>query len=389
LLVVATGSQAPSGAWEERNGELAVARLLDRRGHCRLAYEPIADLARGEICGYEAVVRFPEPVDPEAWRLVAMRRGFEPDLEAFVIRSVLQAREGLPPNCFLSFNLAAELLLRDSVQALLARADRLDGLVVELGSLGAPHDVERLQAAVGALRDAGAAIAVDGIGTGAATLQLAMALRPEFAKLSPQLVAGVHRDDTKRAIIETIGELASRLDGWVVAQGVKQIDELDALLAMRVPLAQGPLIGVRTKTLTPVAFVLSAYVRERGAATLVPGALAALLERPLALESDDDPARFTAALAADPALPFIPLVDARSRPVGMVERAAHERGEPPADDVLTVAASARVADLARRAMLRPPATRFHPVVVCDGCGRYVGLVRVERLVDALAAAQVD
>jgi hypothetical protein len=36
-------------------------------------------------------------------------------------------------------------------------------------------------------------------------------------------------------------------------------------------------------------------------------------------------------------------------------------------------------------MLRPPATRFHPVVLCDVRGRYVGVVRIERLVALLAA----
>jgi hypothetical protein len=38
-------------------------------------------------------------------------------------------------------------------------------------------------------------------------------------------------------------------------------------------------------------------------------------------------------------------------------------------------------------MLRPPEIRFHPIVCCDVQGRYLGLVRVERLVAALAQAR--
>jgi hypothetical protein len=237
------------------------------------------------------------------------------------------------------------------------------------------------------LREAGAKLALDGVGRGVATLQHAMTLRPEFVKLDARLVNGIHRDDARRAILETLGELASRLDAWVVAEGVERIEDLDALISLRVPLAQGPLIGVRAKTLTPVAFPLSAYVRERGAAMLDPGALAALLERPCPLPHDAEAAVLDAAFATEPSLLWVPLVDPRRRPVGMLARAAHECGEPPARDVLVVGASARIPEVLRRAMLRPPATRFHPVVCCDGAGRYVGIARIERLVDALAAAR--
>jgi EAL domain-containing protein (putative c-di-GMP-specific phosphodiesterase class I) len=48
----------------EAGGGPPVAHLIDRRGRCRLVYEPIADLARGAICGYEAVERFPDALPP-------------------------------------------------------------------------------------------------------------------------------------------------------------------------------------------------------------------------------------------------------------------------------------------------------------------------------------
>lgn len=376
-----------SDACDEQAAEIDPAHLVDRRGRCRLAYEPIADLARGEICGYEAVVRYGDGIAAEAWRVEATRRGLEPDLDAFVVRSVMQARESLPPGCFLSFNIGSERLLRTPVQAVLARSGRLEGLVVELcPRFTAPH-AERIVEAVAALRELGAKIALDEVGGDVGVLPHAGIVRSDFVKLAPSLVARVHRDDAKLAIVEAIGHLASRFDAWVIAQGVEQIEELDALMSIGVPLAQGPLIGVRAKTLTPVAFVLSAYVRERGAAAIVPGAIAALVELIPPHERDDDPERLTAAFDADPAVRFVPLVDERRRPVGMAERAAHARGEAPAAQVLKVPASSSIPEVAQRAMLREPETRFHPLVCCDGGGRYVGIVRIERLVSALAAAR--
>jgi EAL domain-containing protein (putative c-di-GMP-specific phosphodiesterase class I) len=384
---VAAGTEGSADASSGASRRAApIAHLIDRRGRCRLAYEPVADLARGVICGYEAVVRSPEALSEQDWTEEAGRRGLEPDLHAFVVGSVLEARESLPDDCFLSFNIRPETLLRAPVQATLARWGRLDRLVVELCPRVVP-DEDALLDAIGRLRAAGATIAVDDVGSGVGTLRHIAVVRPEFVKLDAGLVAGLDRDEAKHAMVQTIGELASRLDAWIVPQGITTIDELDALIRLRAPLAQGPLIGVRAKTLTRVAFALSAYVRDRGAANVEPGALTALIERPRPVERAAGRAAWAQALAEDPAPSHLPVVDERRRPVGILARVAFERGEGPAGEVLVVAPSAHVPEVAARAMLRPPPTRFDPLVCCDAQGRYVGVVPVERLVTALAAAR--
>ncbi|MDO8209796.1 EAL domain-containing protein [Conexibacter sp. CPCC 206217] len=377
-------AEAPIGM---SGADASVSHLIDRRGRCRLAYEPVADLARGVICGYEALARFPEAMSRERWREEALQRKLEPDIDAFVVESVLAARESLPSDCFLSFNIEPQTLLREPVQSVLERAGRLDRLVVELCSRTTQVPEAQLEAAVLRLRDAGATIAVDEVGTGTGTLRQIAIVRPEFVKLDAALVSGLHRDDAKHMIVDTIGHLASQLDAWVVAQGVTQVEELDALIGLRAPLAQGPLIGVRTKTLTRVGFALSAYVRDRGGAATAPGALLALIERPPALERDSDPHERALLFEQEPALQHVPIVDARRRPIGMLERGAAGRGEDPHGDVLVVAPSGQIPELVQRAMLRPQETRFDPVVCCDVQGRYVGLVRVERLVTVLATAR--
>jgi EAL domain-containing protein (putative c-di-GMP-specific phosphodiesterase class I) len=388
MLVVEAGTSGGEGVPAGTNGaELSVSHLIDRRGRCRLAYEPVADLARGVICGFEATARFPEAMSRDRWREEAIGRGLEPDLDVFVVSSVLAARESLPSDCFLAFDVDPRTLVREPVREALEAAGRLDRLVVELSSVAPPVDEDSLADAAAQLRAAGATVAVDDVGGGTATLRQIATVRPEFVKLDAALVSGLHRDDAKRVIVDTIGHLASELDAWIVAQGVSQIEELDALIGLRAPLAQGPLIGVSTKTLTRIGFALSAYVRDRGSAATEASAIVALVERPPALERDSSLEERAQVFADDPALLHLPLVDARRRPVAILERGVAQRGEDPVDEVLVVSRSARIPELARRAMLRPPATRFHPVVCCDVQGRYVGIVRVERLVAALALAR--
>ena len=257
----------PDAEPPEASGGPPVAHLIDRRGRCRLVYAPIADLARGTICGYEAVERFPEAPAHEVWRTEALRRGLEPDYDAYVVSSVLQARESLPDGCFLAFDVRPATLLREPVRRVLARAGELDGLVIELAPRIARRDEARFAACIEELRAAGARFAVEAGGEDA-VLRFVGLVRPAFAKLNALLVADLHRWPAKRALLYEIERIASRFGTTLVAQGVSRTEELDALMGLRVPLAQGPLIGVRGKTLTPVAFALSRYVRERGGAML-------------------------------------------------------------------------------------------------------------------------
>lgn len=327
------------------DAQLPVAHLIDRRGRCRLVYEPIADLARGSICGYEALERFPGAIAPEAWQTEALRRGLEPDWDAFVVASLLQARESLPDGCFLALDLRPATLLREPVRRTLARGGRLDGLVLELVPRVARRDEPRLVACVAELREAGARFAVDHVGGEDAVLRFVGLVRPALAKLDGRLVADLDRIPAKRALLYEIERMATRFGTTLVAMGVERAEELDALLRLRVPLAQGPLIGVRAKTLTPVAFALSRYVRERGAAMLEPGSLAPLVER---------------------------------------GSAAAARGQVGGDESFRVTDG--VAAAAQRALLRPQERRFEPLVCCDANGDYAGIVPFERLVEALARA---
>jgi hypothetical protein len=81
---------------------------------------------------------------------------------------------------------------------------------------------------------------------------------------------------------------------------------------------------------------------------------------------------------------WLVLVDAGDRPVRLVERAAMLRAEPFEHHAVTVALGATFETVARRALARAPEHRLRPVVGCAADGRYVGIVRMERLLAALS-----
>jgi 3-hydroxyisobutyrate dehydrogenase-like beta-hydroxyacid dehydrogenase len=80
---------------------------------------------------------------------------------------------------------------------------------------------------------------------------------------------------------------------------------------------------------------------------------------------------------------IVVLLDAHGRAVATLE----ERGLLSNVRVtsLQVSMHTLVADAARRAMQRPDEHRFHPIVCTDDTGRFTGLVRIERVLEFLAA----
>ena len=223
----------------------AAVRACRRPGVLRMDFQPIVDTARGTVVGYESLARFSGPphATPDRWFAVARAAGVGAELEARALRAALQARAALPPNCFLSVNVGPEALLAAPVAAVFADAGDLRGVVVEITEQTAVADYDALVTAIAPLRAAGALLAVDDAGAGFASLKHITVLRPDFVKVDRDLVAGIDTDETKAAVVEALGMFTSRLDAWLVAEGVETTAELDRLLSLRVPLAQGYGLG--------------------------------------------------------------------------------------------------------------------------------------------------
>ena len=233
-----------------------------------------------------------------------------------------------------------------------------------------------LSDAIAPVRAAGALLAVDDAGAGFASLKHITVLRPDFVKVDRDLIAGVDTDETKAAVVEALGMFTSRLDAWLIAEGVETIAELDRLLSLRVPLVQGYGLG-RPRPVMGAAQPEAVALCRRRRSVATYGGLFDLAEQAPRVAAIEDA---LVAFATNPALTWIAVVDEYGRPVGIVDRCGGVR--PP----LSVLHAERLADVARRVASRPAADRPVPVVLCDERARLVGLVTVERLLGRLADA---
>jgi EAL domain-containing protein (putative c-di-GMP-specific phosphodiesterase class I) len=349
-------------------------------GGLRMALQPVIDLRRGQVVGYEALARFegPPAVGPDVWFDAASQLGCGPALEAVALRRALQLRSQLPANCFLSVNITPDYLGEPEVADVFADAGDLAGVVVELTEHRVLDDEVAVLVALARLRDAGALVAIDDAGAGYAGLRWLMTLRPDIVKLDRSLVADIDRDETRVALVEMLGSFSGRIDAWLLAEGIERQGELDALVRLGVPLAQGYLLARPDPVWPVLADGLGHHIRQRASAA-ADDVVAPLVEtvpvfgrhHVAALESSRGAGELTV------------VVDRHGRPVGLRGGATaptgRDRGEP-----MRVKATERTVDVLQRAVARPERHRWEPLVCVDARGRHLGIVRLERLLGALA-----
>jgi EAL domain-containing protein (putative c-di-GMP-specific phosphodiesterase class I) len=368
--------------WSEILGE-----VLGQPGRVRPHFQPVVDLQRGEVCGYEALARFPGwgELRPSDVFAAAEQHGLGGALEAHMIREVLGAVPHLPSNRFLAVNASPRALVADEVQDAFDDADRLDRVIIEVTEQ-TDADLDALGSALSGLRARGALVAVDDAGAGYGSLARITALRPNFVKVDRGLVTHVDTEPAKAAVVQTLGELASRIDAWIIAEGVERIEELDALMDLRVPLAQGFALGTPMPGMTDLEPGLGMRIRTRYQPAAPDMAIAGLIEAVPTLPEPVSQRALGVLFDRRPEPEYVALVDHQGRPSGLVRRADHLRGDGPVRNLMLVTVDMPLAAVSLRAMARPPARRFDPLVCWDGGGRYAGLVRIERVVDALASA---
>ena len=368
-------STAP--AWEEL---LAAAC---RGEGLSAAYQPIVDTVRGTVVGYEALARFPgfAEKNPEVWFAAARSHGKSAELESAALRTALKDRATLPPNCFLTLNISPELLSTESVRSVWRNEGSLGGLVIELTEQTPIDSYVELEPDLNQLRAAGALIAVDDAGAGYAGLRHLLALRPSLIKIDRELIQDVDRDEAKRALVSMLGTFASRVDAWILAEGVERVEELDALVSLGVPLVQGYCLARPAPPWAQLDVDLAhrlASQRPVVHKTVVRD----VLEPASTVHSV---AAAAEAFAANPVLQSMVLLGDHLRPISVLDADMASLGM--VSPGMRVNLDTPISEALERSMTRVRASRFEPLLVTDNAGRFAGIARMERMITALTATR--
>ena len=227
-------------------------------GDLRAHFQPVVDLRDGRVVGLEALVRWPRRPGalllPDEFLPVAEAAGLMPDVGQWMLQRVLDALGQLRDTRHegtlrVWINLGAhEVAGADEVLSQIEAAIG-DGTLnpreigFEVTESTVLEDLDSAVESLAALRRLGVEIALDDFGTGYSSLSYLRRLPVTAVKIDRSFVAGLGRSPEDEAIVEAVIDLAHALGLRVIAEGVEDVVQVDALVALGADEAQGFLFG--------------------------------------------------------------------------------------------------------------------------------------------------
>ncbi|AGL21676.1 bifunctional diguanylate cyclase/phosphodiesterase [Actinoplanes sp. N902-109] len=218
-------------------------------------FQPIVDLASGEVISAEALARWHHPehgnLTPLQFLQTVERSGQLPAFADAVLEQALTALAAWRDAGFdlpVAVNVSPRSLLDptfpDAVLDRLARhAVPADRLVLELAETLTLSQLDVVDRALSELRDAGIRLALDDFGTGVSSLSVLSRIPVHQLKIDREFVTAVETSSEAAAVIRSTVDLARSLHLTVVAEGVESEPQRHALWELGCVAGQGHLFA--------------------------------------------------------------------------------------------------------------------------------------------------
>jgi diguanylate cyclase (GGDEF)-like protein len=221
-------------------------------------YQPLLDLATGEIAGFEALVRWQHPrrglVPPTLFIPLAEESGLIGAIGTDVLRQACRqlrlwhARHGLDAPPLLTVNISPSELDRagfvDEVATVLREEEVHPAcLVLELTESVLVRDTAATLSTLHALKDLGVRLAIDDFGTGYSSLGYLSHFPVDIIKIAKPLIDRVGEGADGSTLARAIVKLAAEMRLDVIAEGIERPGQRDELRRMGCGIGQGALFA--------------------------------------------------------------------------------------------------------------------------------------------------
>jgi len=223
-----------------------------------LHYQVQSAIPSGEICGYEALIRWNHPVrgmiPPNRFIPLAEKSGDIVPLSNWVLRRACCEVAGWADPQPVSVNLSpmhlAEKQLVETVRSALADSGLPpERLTLELTESAIIHDKHFALEQLKALKAMGIAIALDDFGVGYSSLEVLRSFPFDRIKLDASFVSEIEHDEQAVSILRSVAALGATLNMPVLAEGVEEPAQLAIVTREGCAAVQGYLIGRPSRTL--------------------------------------------------------------------------------------------------------------------------------------------
>lgn len=231
----------------EREADLE--RILEEKDIYSV-FQPIISLKTGEVLGYEALSRIKNPgairgieelfdmaiLYERVWKLekLCRKKAFE---------NFSRQKNYRNKKLFVNVN---PIVMKDKKFRMGFTDEHLpqyqiekENIIFEITEKGNPKDLEGFQKTVEHYKGQNYAIAMDDVGTGNSGLTMICDICPGYLKLDMKLIRDIHKNDLKRAVVNSMVEFSKSTGIQLIAEGIETEKELRTLIHLGVQYGQG------------------------------------------------------------------------------------------------------------------------------------------------------
>jgi len=221
-----------------------------------LLYQPKLDVARREVIGVEALIRWNHPerglVSPVEFIEFAEQRGLIVQIGDWVIKEACRQlrswMDGGVQDCRIAINVSSlQLIQPDIVHQILTYLDEYQVpprlFEIEITETILMENVDKVIDTLERLHARGISVAIDDFGTGYSSLSYLKTLPIDSLKIDRGFVKDICTDGNDQKIVQTLISMAHSMSMKVVAEGVETRSQFDLLSKYAVNEIQGNLLS--------------------------------------------------------------------------------------------------------------------------------------------------
>jgi len=221
-------------------------------GQLLLHYQPLFDLRRGRLSGFEALLRWRHPshgmVSPARFIPIAEETGLILPIGAWVLRQACIEAASMPGSAKVAVNISPVQFAGDNLPALVQEALEASGLEPERLELEITESVlleetDLVLTTLHRLREFGVGIALDDFGTKYSSLGYLRSFPFDKIKIDQSFVRDMGTREDCLAIVQSVAQLAARLGMTATAEGVEDGEHLEQVRQAGCTQAQGYFLG--------------------------------------------------------------------------------------------------------------------------------------------------
>jgi diguanylate cyclase (GGDEF)-like protein len=226
-------------------------RLLLHEGKMSIAFQPIWNLANGNLFAFEALARPPAEygfAGPQEMFDIAEQMGRAHELDYVCVRAILARAADLPPDVLLFINLTPQTLIHDLLTGAVLLSSVVEAglkpsrVVLEITERSIANLAEVIEKAR-QLQFLGFQIALDDAGAGNAGLEMLSLLHIQFVKIDRAIVSHALTDQAARSVFAGITTIARESSTIVIAEGIETPEILSFVKEAYGDYVQGYLLG--------------------------------------------------------------------------------------------------------------------------------------------------